>query len=425
VRPSGLKASWKNYLVYKAFISSTFEDLRQHRAEAIRTLQAAGLLVDPMENWQADRDTPTRFSAARLDGCRLCILLVAFRCGSTPDGTAQSITQIEYDEARRRRIDVLPFLLSDQTPVGDGGWNPAFDDRTGSSAIDVWRRTLRQTHGIGEFGSDPKSLRIEAALARWVVQSESDRAKRFRNIVTSLVAGFFLLVAAAVSYAMYRFNTPELRNRDQSRYLAFHDPVAFNHASNGQYSVARVLANRAALTQDTNFPEEMLATRSSLDFLANNVANTRYHLIDNFRRIVRNGATVRLILWDYSPDNEGYAPFQEAIGQTAAEARPAARQARMEVTQMQEDLAKDPGSKGGRFELRWNRLPLFYTMWIRDWEQQNRQNALGHLGVHLYRGQTFWPFFRVSARDGSDLLDNLHEEFNYAWEHATLKAPKD
>ncbi|MFI3221150.1 MAG: DUF4062 domain-containing protein, partial [Methylococcales bacterium] len=109
--------------MYKAFVSSTFEDLHFHRTEVIRTLQAAGFQVDPMESWQADREAPHKFSAERLNGCKVCILIVAFRRGHIPAGKHRSITQIEYDEARRRRIDVLPFLLSEQTSVGDSGWN--------------------------------------------------------------------------------------------------------------------------------------------------------------------------------------------------------------------------------------------------------------------------------------------------------------
>jgi uncharacterized protein (DUF58 family) len=36
-------------MAYKAFVSSTFEDLREHRREVIASLRKAGILVDPME----------------------------------------------------------------------------------------------------------------------------------------------------------------------------------------------------------------------------------------------------------------------------------------------------------------------------------------------------------------------------------------
>lgn len=71
---------------YKAVVSSTFEDLKDHRAYVIRLLRKAGFFVDAMEDWAADSDEPKKFSQDRLAGCALCVLLVAFRRGHVPDG---------------------------------------------------------------------------------------------------------------------------------------------------------------------------------------------------------------------------------------------------------------------------------------------------------------------------------------------------
>lgn len=413
--------------MYKAFISSTFEDLSRHRAEAIKALQAAGFLVDQMENWQADRDAPARFSSARLDGCKLCILLVAFRRGSIPDGSARSITQIEYDEARRRKIDVLPFLLADQTPVGDGGWDPRFDDRKIDPDVDQWRRALRQTHGVGDFEADPKSLRIEPALARWVVQAESDRATKFRRTVAGIVSGFFLLVGIALLYAWHVYQTPELRSEYHSRYLAFHDPVAFNSSKDGHYSVARVLPSLEALRRDTVLNAELDATQFSLDLLANNASYIHDQLARTLRKIIMRGARVRFILWDYTSENkQSYDAFQYAIQQDPeGDGRGPARRVRRELETLEQEAAQDRKTYKGSFQLRWNKKPLFYTMWIRDWDERNRSNALGHLGIHFYQGQSQWPSFRVSALDGSELLDNMHSEFEYAWKVSSATIPRN
>src|SRR5207237_3840494 len=82
------------------------------------------ILCDPREKWSAAAKAPSEFSAARLEGCSLCILLVAFRRGHIPDGQTKSITQQEYEEAVKRGIDVLPFLLKEDEP-----WPPSFDER--------------------------------------------------------------------------------------------------------------------------------------------------------------------------------------------------------------------------------------------------------------------------------------------------------
>ena len=377
-----------------------------------------------MENWQADRATPREFSAARLDGCKLCILLVAFRCGSTPDATGRSITQIEYDAAKKRGIDILPFLLAEQTPVGDDGWNPKYDERATDPNVGRWRETLRQTHGVGEFGADPKSLRIEAALARWVVQNESDRAKRFRRAVTRVIGGLFLCVAAALSYVWYAYKTPELRSQYHSRYLAFHDPNVFNSSRDGLYSVARVLADTKSLVQDTNLTAEIGATRFSFDMLVSNAGTIRHAQKDNFENLIKRGGRLRIILWDYSSDNKAYDLFDLSVSQ-APGSRDGAKYIRKELEDLRRRVLADPAAYKGSFDFRWNSRLLFYTMWIRDWDQRNRQNALGHLNVHFYQGQPYWPSFRVSALDGSDLLDNMHREFEYAWERSKRDIPPD
>jgi hypothetical protein len=413
--------------MYKAFVSSTFEDLSGHRAEATRSLQAAGFTVDHMEIWPADRDAPSKFSADRLDGCKLCILLVGLRRGTIPKGSSRSITQIEYDEARRRKIDVLAFLLSDQTPVGSSGWNPAFDERTTDTEISRWRAGLRQSLGVGEFGADPKSLRIEAAVARWVVQAESDRATRFRRTITALVVCFFALVACGLLYARHVYETRDLRSQYHSRYLSFHDPVLFNGAKDGQYSVARVLSSYGDLRQNTNLNNEFAGTKFSLDMLANNGQNIHDELAETLRKIVRDGAKVRFILLDYTAENRpSYDAFQYAINQAPAEPRGFAPRVRAELERLQRESAIQRSIYKGTLEVRWNQRPLLYTMWIRDWSQTDRGNALAHLGIHFYCGQAYWPDFRVSgdSADGGALLDNMHQEFEYAWATSALSIPQ-
>jgi hypothetical protein len=59
----------------KAFVSSTFVDLKEHRVHVIEQLHKAGFFVDPMEDWTASKDEPKEFSRKRLDGCDLCIFI--------------------------------------------------------------------------------------------------------------------------------------------------------------------------------------------------------------------------------------------------------------------------------------------------------------------------------------------------------------
>lgn len=150
---------------YRAFVSSTFIDLKEHRAHVISSLRRAGFFVDPMEDWTADSDEPKQFSQDRLDGCDLCVLLVAFRRGYVPDGETLSITQLEYEAALKRGIDILPLMLEEDAP-----WWAAFDGRNNDPEITQWRSELRKRHGVQPFNLEPHSIDMTGAIGRWLTK---------------------------------------------------------------------------------------------------------------------------------------------------------------------------------------------------------------------------------------------------------------
>ncbi len=155
-------------MTYKAFVSSTYQDLEAHRARVIEALRQAGIQVDPMEEWTAARDEPKRFSQDRLDGCDLCVLLVALRRGHVPEGESLSITQLEYEAARKSGVDVLAFLLDEEAP-----WPRRFDELGTDAKLRTWRQALMERHGVGFFGLEPDSVEIEPALLRWLTEKQA------------------------------------------------------------------------------------------------------------------------------------------------------------------------------------------------------------------------------------------------------------
>lgn len=153
---------------YRAFVSSTFEDLKKHRAHLIHALRKAGFVVDPMEDWTADTDEPKQFSQERVDGCDLCILLLGLRRGHIPKGESLSITQLEYQAALSLDIDVLVFMLRE-----DAAWPRTFDELDKDSGIRKWREELAEKKGVGFFDDKPATLEIAPALTRWVAKQTS------------------------------------------------------------------------------------------------------------------------------------------------------------------------------------------------------------------------------------------------------------
>ncbi len=158
---------------YKVFVSSTFVDLKKHRARVISALRKAGFFVDPMEDWTAATDEPKRFSQARIEGCDLCILLIARRRGHVPRGEHQSITQMEVDAAVALGVPVLVFML-----VDSARWPARFDEMARDRHLRDWRRHWSEAKGVGFFGANPGSIDLAPALTRWVSETRSVRAMK-------------------------------------------------------------------------------------------------------------------------------------------------------------------------------------------------------------------------------------------------------
>src|SRR5499433_268465 len=167
---------------YRAFVSSTFVDLKDHRAHVISSLRRAGFSVDPMEDWTADSDEPKKFSQDRLDGCDLCVLLVAFRRGYVPDGESLSITQLEYEAALKKRIDILPFMLDENAP-----WPRKFDEVEKDPEIVKWRADLRKRHGVQPFGLEPGSIDLTGPLGRWLAKRPAPPAVEPPSVPTKII----------------------------------------------------------------------------------------------------------------------------------------------------------------------------------------------------------------------------------------------
>jgi serine/threonine protein kinase len=158
---------------FRAFVSSTFLDLEKHRKCVIDALQKAGIFVDPMENWTADSEEPKKLSRNRVEGCDLCVLLVALRRGIVPQGESLSITQMEYAAARELNLSILVYLFDDS---GDYLWPRRFDELHCDPGIGTWRQELKERHVCTLFDHHPEPLgkQVLAGVSRWLQEKAQE-----------------------------------------------------------------------------------------------------------------------------------------------------------------------------------------------------------------------------------------------------------
>jgi Domain of unknown function (DUF4062) len=175
----------------RIFVSSSFEDLREHRAAAIRVLRQLGHEVLAMEDMIAGSAAPLPKVVEMVDRSEAYVGVFAWRYGYVyvPAGTADppapaltnipvvegavvgetSITHYEYLRAVQRKLPVMAFLLDEHYP-----WPPQLIDgfdKTRAQApanadkIRALRQLLQQERVVSWF-TTPTDLeaRVSAAV---------------------------------------------------------------------------------------------------------------------------------------------------------------------------------------------------------------------------------------------------------------------
>jgi hypothetical protein len=179
----------------RIFVSSSFEDLRAHRAAAIRVLRQLGHEVLAMEDMVAGPEAPLPKVIEMVDRAEAYVGIFAWRYGYLPQPEpgrplpdvagavpgATSITHYEYLRARERDIPVIAFLLEEAAP-----WPPAMIDGVPMDAaapdppvapepIRELRRALAREKVISWF-REPADLeaRVAAAVTMAGLSSQID-----------------------------------------------------------------------------------------------------------------------------------------------------------------------------------------------------------------------------------------------------------
>jgi hypothetical protein len=153
----------------KVYLSSTYQDLVDHRAAVDRTLRRMGHDVIGMEQYIAEGSKPVDRCKADVQAADAYVIIVAWRFGyvpgraaSPPDG--RSITEIELGEAKACGKPVLAFLLDPEAP-----WPPnrvdAMSGPPGAGAdVARLRAELGTEYLVGIFRT-PDDLASQVAAA--------------------------------------------------------------------------------------------------------------------------------------------------------------------------------------------------------------------------------------------------------------------
>jgi energy-coupling factor transporter ATP-binding protein EcfA2 len=113
----------------KAYVSSTFDDLQEHRQAVSRTLRRAGFEDVAMEYYVAEDQRAIDRCLADVERCDLYVGVFAWRYGWNPPKSQNperiSITEIEYRHALKLGKPRLLFLSDPKAP-----WPPLYIDKS-------------------------------------------------------------------------------------------------------------------------------------------------------------------------------------------------------------------------------------------------------------------------------------------------------
>ena len=147
--------------VWKIFVSSTYEDMIPFREAVLDAI--TGLEQSPigMEHFVSSSEKSLDVCLSDVRRCNLYVLLVGMRYGSIDEETGKSFTELEYEEALRNNIPVLPFVIDEnECPV-----LPKFvDDGSNAEKLRDFKKRLNSSHLVSRFKSadDLKQLVIRS-----------------------------------------------------------------------------------------------------------------------------------------------------------------------------------------------------------------------------------------------------------------------
>jgi tetratricopeptide (TPR) repeat protein len=153
----------------KVFISSTYKDLIDYRAAAIRAVEGTNYQASKMEVFGARPDEPLDACLKEVEESDLFIGIYALRYGFIPEGAEISITEMEYLHAKKLGKLIYCFILDEENQPWLSKW---IEDEPGKSKLKNFKQRIQKVH-VCDYFTTPDDLRAKVAnaLSHYVMRS--------------------------------------------------------------------------------------------------------------------------------------------------------------------------------------------------------------------------------------------------------------
>lgn len=149
----------------KVFISSTYKDLIEYRAAAIRAVEGTNYQASKMEVFGARPDEPLDACLKEVEESDFFLGIYAHRYGYIPAGSEISITEMEYVHARKLGKTIYCFVIDEENQP----WLPKFmEGEPGASKLKDFKRRIQTDHVCAFFTSaEDLGMKVANALSHY------------------------------------------------------------------------------------------------------------------------------------------------------------------------------------------------------------------------------------------------------------------
>ncbi|MFN8450952.1 MAG: NB-ARC domain-containing protein [Anaerolineae bacterium] len=174
--------------MFRIFISSTSRDLHGYRQAAIEVCNRLGYVPIAMEYFEAMSAGATKGSKQQLDNANVYVGIFAHRYGYIESGFEKAVTEIEFDYAQERKLDIFCFLVDPKYP-----WPPDAIDYRNISRLESLKANIESKYIRSYFTTiDDFANKLMKSLLEWRLQTEASRGDQAD--VTSRAAGTISLM---------------------------------------------------------------------------------------------------------------------------------------------------------------------------------------------------------------------------------------
>jgi hypothetical protein len=175
------------------FISSTYQDLKEERKKVWECLQKFDVSVKGMEQFGARKTDPLTTCLSEVDQSDIYVGIFGMRYGSEDGNTMKSFSQLEYERAIERNLEIFIYLIDEN----NSSVTPSLIQFDKIDKLNNFKSILKERHTIDTFASVQDLIaKLSSQFAKNLSPISNDQEEDPYELTKQILDLFFLIPAA-------------------------------------------------------------------------------------------------------------------------------------------------------------------------------------------------------------------------------------